>query len=160
MRPYKYFGQDIKLSCQFDASGITESVWWREQLEAFGITEQATRGFWYHWTSRSTRPNIANQTNIGTVSRATLGNTPERRGGAHMGLPERIDTILNWTELNWTEPAWWTEQLEAFSRDFFFRIRVFRLYFFVQIMSRPGELEKGQHKYPLANPGMAEQGVD
>ena len=33
---------------------------------------------------------------IGTVPRTTLGKlSPERRGGAHMGLPERIDTILN-----------------------------------------------------------------
>ena len=32
-----------------------------------------------------------NQTNIGTVSRATdIGETPERRDGAHMGLPKRI----------------------------------------------------------------------
>ena len=29
-----------------------------------------------------------------------IGETPERRGEAHMGLPERIDTILNWTELS------------------------------------------------------------
>ena len=32
---------------------------------------------------------------IGTVSRATLGKLLRDRGGAHMGLPERIDTILN-----------------------------------------------------------------
>ena len=35
--------------------------------------------------------------------KGNIGETPERRGGAHMGLPVRIDTILNWTELNWTE---------------------------------------------------------
>ena len=29
------------------------------------------------------------------VSRATLGETPERWGGAHMGLPEHTDTIWN-----------------------------------------------------------------
>ena len=35
---------------------------------------------------------IVNQTNIGTI----LGKqTLERRGGAHMGLPRHIDTILN-----------------------------------------------------------------
>ena len=34
--------------------------------------------------------------------KGNIGETPERRGGAHMGLPECIDTILNWTELNWT----------------------------------------------------------
>ena len=34
--------------------------------------------------------------------KGNIGETPERRGGAHIGLPERIDTILNWTELIWT----------------------------------------------------------
>ena len=38
---------------------------------------------------------IVSQTNIGTVSKATLGVTSERRGGAHMGNSQRIDTILN-----------------------------------------------------------------
>ena len=38
---------------------------------------------------------IVNQTNIGTVSKATLGKLLEKRGGAHMGFSERIDTILN-----------------------------------------------------------------
>ena len=30
-----------------------------------------------------------------TKTKATLGKFPERRGGAHMGFSERIDTILN-----------------------------------------------------------------
>ena len=38
---------------------------------------------------------IVNQTNIGTVSKATLGETSERRDGEHMGFSERIDTALN-----------------------------------------------------------------
>ena len=38
---------------------------------------------------------IVNQTNIGTVSKATLGKTSERRGGAHMGFYARRDKILN-----------------------------------------------------------------
>ena len=38
--------------------------------------------------------------------KGNIGDTPERRCGAHMGFPERIDTILNWTELNWTELNW------------------------------------------------------
>ena len=38
---------------------------------------------------------IVNQTNTGTVSRATFGEASERRGGAHMDFSERIDTILN-----------------------------------------------------------------
>ena len=29
-----------------------------------------------------------------------LGETSERRGGAHMGSSERIDVTLNWTELS------------------------------------------------------------
>ena len=32
---------------------------------------------------------IVNQINTGTVSKATLGKTSERRGGAHMGCSER-----------------------------------------------------------------------
>ena len=32
--------------------------------------------------------------------KGNTGETPEKRGGAHMGLPERVDTILNWIELN------------------------------------------------------------
>ena len=43
---------------------------------------------------------IVNLTNIGTVSKATLGDTSERRSGAHMGFSESTDNILNWTELN------------------------------------------------------------
>ena len=38
---------------------------------------------------------IVSQTNIGTVSKATLGETSERRDEAHMGFSECIDTILN-----------------------------------------------------------------
>ena len=32
--------------------------------------------------------------------KGNVGDTSERRGGAHMGFSERIDTILNCTELN------------------------------------------------------------
>ena len=38
---------------------------------------------------------IVRQTNIGTVSKATLGKTSERPSGAHMGFSERIDTASN-----------------------------------------------------------------
>ena len=38
---------------------------------------------------------IVSQTNTGTVSMSNAGETSERRGGAHMGFSERIDTILN-----------------------------------------------------------------
>ena len=46
---------------------------------------------------------IVNQTNIGTVSKGSTEEIPWRRGEPHMGFPERLDTIWNWTELNWTE---------------------------------------------------------
>ena len=39
---------------------------------------------------------IVSKTNIGTISKATLGKLlRERWGGAHIGFSERIDTILN-----------------------------------------------------------------
>ena len=41
------------------------------------------------------RAAIFNQTNTGTVSKAMLGETSERRGGAHMGFSERITVTLN-----------------------------------------------------------------
>ena len=51
---------------------------------------------------------IVSQTKTGTVSKATLGETGERRGGAHMGFSDHIDTLLNWTELNFrhSSPKW------------------------------------------------------
>ena len=38
---------------------------------------------------------IVSQPNIGTVWKATFGETSERRGGAHMGFSECLDTTLN-----------------------------------------------------------------
>ena len=32
--------------------------------------------------------------------KGNVGETSDRQGGAYMGFSERIDTILNWTELN------------------------------------------------------------
>ena len=58
-----------------------------DHLEERGIE----RGSAQRSSLRERERAIVNQTNIGTVSKATLG----KRGGAHMGLPERIDTILN-----------------------------------------------------------------
>ena len=44
---------------------------------------------------------IVNQMNTGTASRATLGKLlRDGAAGVHMGFSERIDTILNGTELN------------------------------------------------------------
>ena len=41
------------------------------------------------------RTRQGNQTNIGTVPKATLAETSERRGGAHVGFSGRIDIILS-----------------------------------------------------------------
>ena len=41
---------------------------------------------------------VVSMTNIKTVSKATFGKLLERRGVAHMGFSERIDTILNGAE--------------------------------------------------------------
>ena len=38
---------------------------------------------------------IVNQANIGTVSRATFGDTSDRRRGALVGFSERINIILS-----------------------------------------------------------------
>ena len=44
---------------------------------------------------------IVNQTTIGVISKATLGKLlKDGYDGAHMGISERIDTILNLNELN------------------------------------------------------------
>ena len=40
--------------------------------------------------------------------KGNVGETSERRGGAHMGFSERIDIILNWTK--------WTELSQSFER--------------------------------------------
>ena len=46
--------------------------------------------------------------------KGNIGGTPERRGGAHMGLPKRIDTILNWTdELNILHFVWMLVMFQA-----------------------------------------------
>ena len=44
---------------------------------------------WFRWCQ--------NQYRLSLLS--NVGKTSERRGGTHMVFPERIDTILNWTEL-------------------------------------------------------------
>ena len=43
---------------------------------------------------------IVNQTNVGTVSKATLGKRLRDGVGCNMGFSQRIDTILTWSELN------------------------------------------------------------
>ena len=64
-----------------------------DRLEERGVERRSARRSSLKGRERA----IVSQTNIGIVSNATLGETSERRGGAHMGFSERIDTILNWT---------------------------------------------------------------
>ena len=63
-----------------------------DRLEEKGVERGSAR----RSSLKGRERDIVNQTNIRTVSKATLGKTSERRGGAHiMGFPERVDTILN-----------------------------------------------------------------
>ena len=81
----------------------TESEWFIEELfqrHRYGETNLEERGVERGSARRSSLKRreraIVNQTNIGTVSKATLGKlVREREGGAHMGFSERIDTIWN-----------------------------------------------------------------
>ena len=44
------------------------------------------------------------------TGQGNIGETPERRGGAHVSFSKHIYTTLNWTELNWTMeymPTFW-----------------------------------------------------
>ena len=52
------------------------------------------------WKDEKGPSSVRVQTNIG-IQRQHWGNSWEW-GGVHMGLPKRMDTILNWTDLNWT----------------------------------------------------------
>ena len=65
-----------------------------DRLEETGVERGSARRSSLKGRERA----IASQTNIGTVSKATLGKLPrerERWGRAHMGFSERIYTILN-----------------------------------------------------------------
>ena len=86
---------------QWDVSGLTED-WgrglpeirqWEHGSEWAGMTR------WKRYDTRKHHRGPSSvKTNIGTASKATLGKTSERPGGAHVGFSERINTILNWTE--------------------------------------------------------------
>ena len=75
-----------------------------DRLEGRGVERGSARRSALKGRERA----IVNQTNIGTVSKATyLGGTSERRGGAHMGFSERRYHLeLNGTEQNGTERNW------------------------------------------------------
>ena len=86
------FSEDLKCwgawdtTCGRKAKDVTSPIAWKE--EALD-----------DWSSLKGRERaIVNQTNTGwNPFKANVGDTSERRGGAHMGFSERIDTILNWT---------------------------------------------------------------
>ena len=66
-----------------------------DRLEERGYVE---RGSTRRSSLKGREKAIVRKTNIGTVSKATLGKLL-RRGGAHMGFSERVDTIFRCTEL-------------------------------------------------------------
>ena len=47
---------------------------------------------------RTERAATVSQTNIGTVSKATLGKLLRDPSGVHLGFSERIDTIIRYTQ--------------------------------------------------------------
>ena len=65
------------------AKDTTPSIAWRREAEKEEALNDLPR-------EDANLPN-----NIGTVSKANIGETPERRSRANMGFPEHIDTILN-----------------------------------------------------------------
>ena len=62
-----------------------------DRLEEKGVERGSARRSSLRGRERA----IVNQTNSGPVSKATDGETSERKGGAHVGFSERIVTILN-----------------------------------------------------------------
>ena len=76
-----YVSKDLK--CCNKAKDITSSIAWRRELDERGSARRSSM--------KGRERAIVSQTNIGTVSTATLGS--ERRVGARMGFSEH--TILN-----------------------------------------------------------------
>ena len=68
-----------------------------------------------------TRKGLVSQINPGTVLKGNTGETSETRGEAHKGFLERVDTILNRTELlskSWVQSL--HSFVPAFRQDRFF----------------------------------------
>ena len=94
---------------------VSRKIWSVEQLEASpgGINRRTShhRPPGGDRRGKRKRPTIFFETNERTREghrrwdehwnrfKGNVGETSERRCGAHMGFSERIDTILNWTEL-------------------------------------------------------------
>ena len=79
-------------TCRLKAKDTTPLIAWRREA----LKDEALDDL--PWFLKGRERAIINQMKIGTVSKATLEEILERRGGAHMGFSERIDTILNQTE--------------------------------------------------------------
>ena len=62
-----------------------------DRLEESGVERGSAR--WYSLKGRERA--IVNQTNIGTIAKATLGKLLRDGGGSHMGFSEHIDTTSN-----------------------------------------------------------------
>ena len=62
-----------------------------DSLEERGIERGSARRSFLTGRERT----VDNQTNIGTVSQATLGKLLTDMGAAHIGFTERVDTTLN-----------------------------------------------------------------
>ena len=79
------------ITCRHKAKDITPSIASRRGTE---------RSAWWS-SSEGWKRAIISKTNTQTVSKAMLGGTSERWGGAHTGFPEHAGTLLNWTEQKW-----------------------------------------------------------
>ena len=76
--------------CWPDDLVLTEGIWNRRSIR--GEAELSGRNVNLEDVTRVLRT---------CAIRRDFEKTSERQGGAHMGFPKRICTILNWTELNW-----------------------------------------------------------
>ena len=76
-------------TCGYKAKDITPSIAWRgeawkeEALDDRPWKDKKGQSSVEHWN----------------CFKSNIGETSERRGGAHMGFSNRVDAILNWTEL-------------------------------------------------------------
>ena len=81
MRSLRHLPADTK-----PRTNIASSLAWRR--------EEKKKEALDHLFSNGRERVIGNQTNIGTVSKTALWEISERRDGAHMGFPKRVDIIL------------------------------------------------------------------
>ena len=87
----------INTTCRHTAKDVTPPIAWRREA----LKEEALNDL--PWQDERGLSSVRR-----TFFKGNVGETSERQCGAHMGFSERIDTILNWTELNETfqDPAY------------------------------------------------------